>query len=157
MRQETIIKTYLTFEELTDEQKQKVIENFDNDGFLYEHCMQERINTLKKFAEYVNGELDYSISWVPCRGEYINIYVEHDDLKEYINDFINDEKDCPLTGVCYDEDLREALRDNSLNEALEGYLNSIHSEYESMLTVEYIGDLCEANEYEFDNETLKIV
>lgn len=158
MRQETIIKTYLTFEELSDEQKQEVVEEFDVDGYLYEHCLEERIDTLKAFAKYINGNLDYSISCVPSRGEFISIKCDHEDEKEYLQDFINDKEDCPLTGVCYDEDLRHALKTNDMNleYALYDYLTFIHNEYQSMLTIDYIGELCEANEYEFDADTLKI-
>lgn len=72
------------------------------------------------------------------------------------------ENDCPLTGVYYDEQLRESFDKNNLNkeslqEALDGYINSIHSEYESMTSPKYILELCESNGYEFDADTLKMV
>ena len=163
MRTETIVKTYLKFDELNDEQKEQVIENnFAYDAWHYEHCMQERIDTLKALAKRINGRLDYCISCVPDRGEFIKIdHDNEDDLKEYLRELIEDKKDCPLTGVCYDEDIRESLDKNNLSmEALQGvldgYLESIHREYESMLSVEYIGELCEENEYEFDLDTLKL-
>jgi len=162
MRIETIIKTYVSFNELTDEQKQIVADNFDIDGQLYEHCMEERIDTLKSFATYLKGNLDYSISCVPDRGEFIEIKdICEDEIKDKLTQFVNNPNDCPLTGVYYDEDLRESLKNNTLDKqglkyALQDYLNSIHSEYESMLTLEYIEDMCNANDYEFDLETLEL-
>lgn len=162
MRTKTIIKTYVSFNELTDEQKQIVVDNFDRDGYLYEFNMVDRIATLEAFAKYLNGKLDYSISCVPDRGEFIKISVDCEEtLKSNLTEFMNDKNDCPLTGACYDEDLRDALEhtnldNNALKDALQDYLNSIHSEYESMLTLEYIEDMCNANDYEFDLETLEL-
>lgn len=153
MRTEAIIKTYAKFNELNQEQKQKVIENFDRDGWLYEHCMKERIETLKKFATYINGSLDCSIGCVPDRGEFISIK----DFNQAMYLKALKLKDCPFTGVCYDDDLIDCLnRFGELYAGLNCYLESIHQEYESMLTEDYIGDMCEANDYEFDLDTLEI-
>lgn len=67
-------------------------------------------------------------------------------------------KDCPFTGVYYDDELLELVRKNipnsvepinGVNNALVDYLKSIHSEYESMCEHDYIKDLCESNDYEF--------
>jgi hypothetical protein len=159
MRTETYTRTFAKFGELTKEQQEKAIENtFSNCPFHYEHCMQERIGTLKGLAEHLGGHLDYSISCVPDRGEFIKITHElsSSDLQEMI-DLILD-KDCPLTGVCYDHDIIDAIvkNDYSLQKGLNVYLKSIHDEYESMLGVEYISDLCDANDYEFDLDSLTI-
>ncbi len=156
MRQETIIKTYLTFEELSDKQKQKVVEEFEVDGYLYEHCLEERIDTLKAFAKYINGILDYSISCVPDRGEFITIKRKDHFMIQNITELIELDECCPLTGVCYDDDLIKLLTKYCVQDALNKYLDSIHEEYKRMLTIDYIGELCEANEYEFDADTLKI-
>ena len=164
MRQETIVKTYVTFDELAKEQQEKVVEQFSYDGSLYEHCMEERIATLKAFAEYIGGKLDYSLSCVPCRGEFIKIDHELTEkgLKLVLRDFATLKDDCPLTGVCYDEDLRYHVKScdyssEGLRRALSKYIQDIHKEFEAMCTVEYIGELCEANEYEFDAETLELI
>lgn len=155
MRQETIVKTYLTYDELTEEQKEEAIElNFAQDFWHFEHNLQERIDTLKAFAKYVGGTLDYSISCVPDRGEFIKVRdINLDALKK----FLRDESDCFLTGVCYDEDLKDAIKKNStMSDAFSEYLSAIHKEYEYTLSHEYISELCEANEYEFDASTLKL-
>lgn len=137
------------------EVKERIREYFHLDFDLYEHSMIERIKTLKKVAEILGGDLDYSISCVPDRGEFIKISPKYDQLDfESFWDVINKELDCPFTGVCYDHDIidhftRYNLNIDTLNTALNDYLKSIHDEYESMLTDEYLNDLCEANEYEF--------
>lgn len=164
MRTETITKTYLKFDELTKEQQAKVVENFSN-SFLYEACMHERIETLKAIATILDGKLDYALSCVPDRGEFITIKPVGFNVGlnfEALHDVIDE--DCPFTGVCYDEDFKDKFleytddkEEDHLKEALNHYIKCIHNEYESMLTVEYIGDLCEANDYEFDADTLEIV
>lgn len=154
MRTETIIKTYLKFDELTKEQKEMAVEVNFSDGWHYEHCLYERIDTLKAFAKYVRGALDYSISCVPDRGEFISV---KGICVESLKEFLRDKKDCPLTGVCYDEDLRDALKKNSnMSDAFRDYLKAIHDEYEYMCSKEYIGELCEANGYEFDQDDLEL-
>lgn len=150
-----------TFSESSRELKDKIINRF-SDGDLYEHCFLERISTLKALAEVLDGQLEYSLSCVPDRRDYIYITPTQDDscLEEDELDFqalwdkIDVEKSGPLTGCCYDHDIIDHLSKYNLNgEALQTALNlfieSIHEEYQSMLTDEYIGDLCEANSYEF--------
>lgn len=167
MRTETVTRVIKSFDELTDDEKDKVIEvNFEN-AWHFEHSLQERIETLEAFASRLGGKLDYSISCVPDRGEYIEIentiYDEgaRDIFQDRVREFIEDEKDCPLTGVCYDEDLRDSLKKyypdfQCISYALKDYLNAIHKEYEYTLSHEYIGELCEANEYEFYTDTWKM-
>jgi hypothetical protein len=119
--------------------------------------LEEQIATLKKFADYIDADLDYSISVVPCRGEYISLKPQYSfrAMFESIKEFIDDKKECPLTGVCYDESLRHYLKNNTLNDnglkqVLDAYLNMIHDEYQYSLSDSYLSELCEANGYEFD-------
>lgn len=154
----TIKKEYKVykFNEATRELKNKIKNYLSDDGSFFDHILQERIETLKALAKVLNGNLDYSISCVPDRGEYIRIK----PLNEWNLDFdellkvIKSNEDCPLTGVCYDHDIldllsKDGISTDSLKMALDNYLDSIHSEYESMLEDDYINDLCEANDYEF--------
>jgi len=135
-----------TFNEASNELKDKIRDYFASDNFLYEFNMQERIETLKKYAEFIGGKLDYSLSCVPDRVEFITIK-DFDD-KLFLESFKL--KNCALTGVCYDDDLIYCLNKfGCLNTGLNCYINSIHDEYESMLENEYLNDLCEANGYEF--------
>lgn len=165
MRTGTITKTYKTFNELNKEEKEKVIENFDHEGWLYEFNMQERIETLKALANLLDGELNYSFSCVTERGEFIKIIPRYDKLNfKALWEVIHIGEDCPFTGVYYDmvfidKFVNKDILDESkaLDYALNEYIKSIHDEYESMLSVDYIGDLCEANDYEFDADTLEMV
>jgi hypothetical protein len=68
------------FHEANDELKEKIKENFHLDGFLYEHNIKDRIETLKKLAEILDGNLDYSLSCVPDRGEFIKITPKNEKL-----------------------------------------------------------------------------
>lgn len=138
-----------TFNEASRELKDKIIQEFANDSFLCESFMDERIQTLKEYAKFINGKLDYSFSCVPDRGEFITI--KDFDQELFKKSF--ELKDCALTGVCYDDNLIYFLNKyGCLSTALNCYLKDIHNEYESMLTDEYIGDLCEANDYEFTQD-----
>jgi len=151
----TVIKEYkiYKFEEASRDLKDKIIDNLSS--YLYDHCMQERIETLKAFAKAIDGKLDYSISCVPDRGEHITIKPTHDDFNyAHLFELVLKIDDCPLTGCTYDIDLLEHLvkpflSADSIKTALNEYLKSIHSEYEAMLGDDYISDLCEANDYEF--------
>lgn len=119
--------------------------------------IDERLDTLKGLADLLYCHLDYSISLVPSRGEFIEMTPHDSDysrLAEDIKAFIQDNKDCSLTGVCYDEDLKDFLRKHIDNEeclsyALQDYLDDIHKEYRYTLSDEYLAEHCEANEYEF--------
>lgn len=157
MREEnTTLKIY-TYSELNDEAKEKVLSDLLEHNILYEHCMTERMDTLKAFAELLNARLDYSIGMFPDRGEYIKLtpLSENDkfDFSE-LKTILKEKKDCPLTGVCYDHDLLDFFNlkncnASTVNNALNGYLESIHNEVEAMCENEYIQDLCDANNYEF--------
>ena len=135
---------------------EKIKDNIEYSWNLYEHNMIERIDTLKKLAELLGGNLDYSLSCVPDRGEFIKITPINDELNfKALWEAIDIEKECPLTGVYYDHDIIDHLSKynltiESLNNAFNNYIESIHDEYESMLTTEYLADMCEANDYEFE-------
>jgi len=160
MREVTETFKVYTFSSAPKEVKEKIRDYFHSEFDLYEHCMIERIETLKKVAEILDADLDYSISCVPDRYEFIKmspksgfVYNEGLDFESFWN-VINQEKECPFTGICYDHDIidqftKHNLNEEKLNEVLSDYLKSIHDEYESMLQDDYLEDLCDANEYEF--------
>ena len=173
MRQVTETINVYKFETAPREIKDKIIEQFSNCPYHYSHCMDERIETLKKVAELLDADLDYSLSCVPDRGEFIKFIPKYDGLNcQALWDAINVERDCPLTGVCYDHDFIDHLSKsnlldagktemhkgqnyvtiNGLETACTEYIDSIHSEYESMLTDDYIADHCAANDYEFTED-----
>lgn len=150
-----IIEIY-TFDDASPELRDKIRDYFHSDGYHYEHCMFERIDTLKKLAEILGGKLDYSLSCVPDRGEFIEIKPLYNEGLDFASlwEVIDQEKECPLTGCYYDHDIIDQLTlhtmtNEGLQNALDSFIDDIHKEYEFMLTDEYLSDLCEANEYEF--------
>lgn len=148
MRTVTIEKTiykFGDFEEIDD----KIRDYFHQYG-CFDWFLQERIDTLKKLAEYVNGTLDYSISVVPDRGEYISISNFDADKARGL---VAEKDECPLTGMCYDYDILSHLEEtNNMPWALQNYLEDIHREYEYLLSDEHLKEHCEANGYEFDED-----
>jgi hypothetical protein len=155
MRQITETKTIYKFGD-NKEVDEKIKDNMAYNWDLYEHNMVERIDTLKKLADLLYGDLDYSLSCVPDRGEFIKITPIIDELNfQALWEVIISDEACPLTGVCYDHDILDYLAPakltlETLDDALTNYIQCIHAEYESMLTTDYIADMCEANEYEFE-------
>lgn len=112
---------------------------------LGQHHIEDLIESLKALAKYVNADLDYSISIVPDRGEFIKITnVERGLLKE----LYNKREDLPLTGICYDQDLIELLYKGDF-ELEYGAFGIIHKEGEYIYSDEGLLDICQANEYEF--------
>lgn len=153
MRQVTEIKNIYTFEEASPELRDKIRECFHLCN-AFDYILEERIESLKEFADYFGLELDYSLSLVPDRGEHISLKVisrrETLDLIRKSHEL----KDCPFTGVCYDEDLLEAFRDGEhsldvLTDISHDYIERIHSEYDSLLSDDHLSEHCEANGYEF--------
>lgn len=154
MREVTgIIKIY-TFKEASPELKDKIRDNFANHYDIYVHCMNERMDTLKSVAKVLDATVDYSLSTTPDRGEYIRFTPKYDDINfKALKKLVDTKEDCPLTGVCYDDDFLDALNgiydDDSLDVACCTFIASIHNEFESMLTDDCLADHCEANGYEF--------
>ena len=155
MKQITKTINLYTFAEADKDLRDKIRDYFATSGGHGDHILRERIETLKALAKVINGDLDYSLSLVPDRHEFIRFdgAVDFDALDALVE---RDEA-CPLTGVCYDDDLLESYklyrsretRDSALNLALSKYIDLIHAEYEYSLTDEYLADLCEANDYWF--------
>ena len=88
----TVTKSFpvYTFKSAPKEVKENIIEYFANDSSLYEHCMSERLDTLKVVANLLHATLDYSLSCVPDRGEYIRFIPMNDELNYQL--FINCQK-----------------------------------------------------------------
>ena len=108
---------------------------------LNQHTVDEVIKSLTKLQEVIGGDLNYSISQVPDRGEFIS-FKNYD--REKLCRLNSD--DCPLTGVCWDIDVIQNLRVNNINNVL----NIIHKDTEYVYSDEGLEELCIANEYEFD-------
>tara|TARA_R110000803_G_scaffold112660_5_gene181038 strand:- start:3224 stop:3670 length:447 start_codon:yes stop_codon:yes gene_type:complete len=109
---------------------------------LNQHSVDEVIDSLTALQKEIGGDLDYSISSVSDRGEFIT-------LKDYDKEalFSLSADDCSLTGVCWDVDLIEGLKSGNT----ENVLHSLHSDTEHCYSDKGLFEMCEANEYEFSD------
>lgn len=143
-----VIKKYNVYK-YSEELKEKIRDNFAASPYYGDWIIEDRLNTLKAFAKILGADLDYCISLVPDRGEYIKIKNISNPTTWYDLETLS-YKDCPLTGVYYDDDLiHDALEFKSIQQALDKFLESIHDEYRYILSDEYLKEHCEANDYEF--------
>ena len=110
---------------------------------LNSHSVEEVVDSLKALQNEIGGELDYSISSVPDRGEFIRFTdYDHEALCRLSAD------DCPLTGVCWDIDVIKGLREGNIARVLD----TLHQDTEYLYSDEGLLDMCEANDYEFTEE-----
>lgn len=146
MKSKISIQFKYEFDELTDEAKQNVFNHIrENWHDLGEITVQEYIDSLKELANQINGDLDYSISQVPDRGEYIKLT---DFNESKLKELEQNKDNCPLTGVYSDLNCIEALIDDDLDQIL----NQIHDEVECTYSDENLADMMNANNYEFDQD-----
>jgi len=154
MTQRTIETTVYTIESHPD--PEKVFEWIrDNWHDLGDFCVQEMVESLQAFSDHISATLDYSISIVPDRGEYIRFRCDCDlvDVKKSLDLY----GDCPFTGVFYDETILDAFRDCDSDDSLDDVLRDVeyrvlkdlHNEGEYIYSDEGLREFCEANEYEF--------
>lgn len=107
---------------------------------LNQHSVDEVIESLKALQAIIGGELDYSISQVPNRGEDITFTnYDRDELCRLSAD------DLPLTGVCWDHQVITGLREYNP----ERVLKSLHDDTEYIYSDEGLNEMCVANGYEF--------
>jgi len=108
---------------------------------LGDHTVYEMEHSLKALADHVGGTLDYSISIVPDRGEFVRITGGNRSLLKGIKS-----KECPLTDVCWDQDVIGGYRDGNLERRV---LSALHSEGEYRYSDEGIHEHIECNEWYF--------
>ena len=110
---------------------------------LNQHSVDELVQSIKELSYRIGGTFDYAISQVPDRGEYIAFSdYSHDDLCRL------SQGDCPLTGVFWDIDLIQGLREGNTQRVL----NTLHEETEHVYSDEGLLELCESNKYEFTSD-----
>ena len=140
----------------------------DNWHDLGQHYLDESIESLKAFSDYFNADLDYAISVVPDRGEFITCNIADENISKLsgnrlrtylVNNFSKISTCCPFTGCCYDETLLDQLRafikapdgrdfQELLSDATSDLLKDLHSEGEYIYSDEGIHELLESNEYD---------
>lgn len=132
------------YSELSDLAKQRVREDLANDSFFGDWILQDFIISLKELAKKTRGKIDYSISLVADRGEYITL---KDFDCEILNSLIAEKDKCPLTGFCYDIAILESIDQETGD--ISSALRVLHDEYESIFEDEYLTDYFEGNQVEF--------
>lgn len=143
----TITTEIFKFSELDDVAKGKAIDYIRNNWHdLANHYVDDMIESLKALQKEIGGDLDYSLSCVPDRGEFVT-------LKDYNPDklakLVLKKDDCPLTGMYYDIDVIEGLANNEFEHVV---LKTLHADGEYMYSDEGLKEIIEANEYEFTGE-----
>lgn len=155
MTQRTIETTVYTIE---SHPNQEMVFTWIRDNWhdIGEFCLQEMVESLKAFSDHIGATLDYSISIIPDRGEFVRFDCDY-TLSDVLQS-LDLSGNCPFTGMCYDETILDAFRDcngdESLGEVLRDVeyrvLKDLHSEGEYIYSDEGLRELCEANEYEFE-------
>lgn len=113
----------------------------DNWHDLGEHTVQEMVDSLKALADHVEGTLKYCIGIAPDRREFVQITGGNRSWLKGIKS-----KECPLTGVCWDQDVIGGYRDGNLERRV---LSALHSEGEYRYSDEGIHEHIECKEYYF--------
>ena len=106
---------------------------------LNEHELYDIIESLKALQNIIGGKLDYSISCIPHRGEYISL-IGYD--KEELNSL---SLDVELTGSSWDYWVIKAFKENNI----EDVLRLLHNSTEYAYSDESLYELCMNVEYEF--------
>lgn len=115
----------------------------DNWHDIGQHYVEEMACSLIALKNEINGNLDYALSIVPDRGEYVRL-TSYDE--NALKSLYAKKDDCPLTGVCYDIYVIEGLYNGDLENVV---LSILHAEGEHIYSDEGLREMCEANEYEF--------
>ena len=110
---------------------------------LNEPSVRDVVESIKALTKIIGGSNDYSISQLPDRNEFIN-------FRDYDEEELSklEAQECPLTGTWCDIDVIEGLREKNMSKLLK----AIHEETEYVYSDEGLFELCECNEYEFNEE-----
>lgn len=151
MRQETITRTYLKFEELTDAQKRQVLDRYrdiNTDGLdWFDFVYEDYISELKSLGFY---DIDICFSGFWSQGDGASFTAKHERGDIYrIGRYYHE------NSMCIDSDDKDLLND-AKNIARRLY-KDLEKTYDYMTSDEAVSETLVANDYEFDSETLKMV
>jgi len=107
---------------------------------LADHESEQFHASLRNLHEHIGGELDYSVSLVPDRGEFIR-FTDYDE--ELLAEL--DADTCPLTGCFWDAEVIEHLRADDMR----GLMNKLHDAHDFYYTDDGLWEVAWANEWEF--------
>ena len=183
----TIETTVYNFSELSDSAKATAIEQIRQreyeTGF---NWGSEALDTLKAFLEHFNVKLGrYSIDWFNANGSDIRIsfndsnieelsgvrlwkYLHNNGLLTYWRKYTKKTEkllsgDCPFTGVCFDENCLDNIREfvkkptnitfrELIEESIEKLLKDCEKDADYQFSDEGITEMIEANEYDFTED-----
>jgi hypothetical protein len=111
---------------------------------LNQHSVDKVIDSLTALQKEIGGDLDYSISSVSDRGEFIAL---KDYDKQALISCSKVADEYPLTGVFWDYDVIKGMRYGEPTQVLD----TLHQDTEFCYSDEGLYELCEANEYEFSD------
>jgi len=140
-----------------------VLKNWDEDYF---YIWNEAHESVKGFHKFFNFSSEGNRSWLDFTLEtYEDVEeMKGELLKEYLTDNFDFSKDCPFTGVCYDETLLTPFRSfllgtyknfettclrDLLNDAFNSLEKCINDEIDYRNSEEAILESIESNNYEF--------
>tara|TARA_Y100000296_G_C5180060_1_gene263693 strand:- start:22234 stop:22788 length:555 start_codon:yes stop_codon:yes gene_type:complete len=184
MRTETIIKTYKTYNELTKEEQGKVVENFrEHVHHDFELRVDDTIVNIKELLKIIGFDnIDINFTGFGAQGDgasftasytynsnaIIEIKEKHLDYFDDINEIYSlikkiktkqDEHvfrigryvhECSI--YCDNKEVQELARFISVI-----IYKELEAEYDYVHSLEYIEELINCNEYEFDSDTLELI
>lgn len=150
MRQETITKTYLKFNELSPEQKQKVLDknrHYNTDFDWFEESIGEFKTKLEKLGFY---DVKVEFSGFSSQGDGASFTAKHDKRGEVYR-----------IGRSYSHS-NTITSDNEVTKLVARKLSDelyrdLEKEYNYLQSDESIAEILDINEYEFDIDTLDTV
>ena len=148
MRQETIIKTYLKFSELTQVQKDKVIEelrniNVDHDSW-HEFTTDEFTEKLKSLG-YTDIKTYFTGFWSQGDGACFTATHGENKIERYGHYYHE------MTMRCDDKNILDESR-----QLAREYYRDLEKCYDYLTSAESIIETIDANDYEFDSESLAL-
>ncbi len=155
-----------TFDQLTDDEKQKVLENYYDinvdSSFWYEHIKDEA-ETLG--FEIKNFDLDRNSLEIKTIVDVLdiaeNIIKEHGETCEThstAKNFVDAFNALPVNedGEVIDENELDTIRDDFRIELAQDYMRILQKDYKHLTSAEAIAETLIINKYTFNRETLKI-
>ena len=168
MRTKNIQLKIFTFDELSDEAKQRATDKYA-ELFGY-HFADEAIASLNGLAEHFAGRVkDYSLDWFnssPSSVKFDMPELEESDIAErlarlgsYNEETKRGNGDCVLTGYCSDEDAIDGFRQawhagereltRLMQAAFKTWLESAQADCRDFYSNEQFSEHADANKYEF--------
>ena len=114
----------------------------DNLHDLSEHERDDFVDSLKKLHQYIGGTLDYEISVVPSRGEFIR-FSDYD--REELRLLSQESESCPLTGCFWDTEVIECL----VKDDMRSLIRLLHETHEYCYTDEALLEVARSSNWEF--------